>query len=437
MMHMHMTDIIIKKRNGEELTPGEITFFVEGYTSGDVPDYQAAAFLMACFFNELNDAETKALTEAMTHSGDVADLSAIHGIKGDKHSTGGVADTTTLVLAPLVAACGLKLAKMSGRGLGHTGGTLDKMESIPGVTTTLTMEDFIKQVNEIGVAVMGQTMTVCPADKKMYALRDVTGTVDSIPLIASSIMSKKLASGADVIVLDVKTGSGAFMKTLDEATRLAEVMVETGKRAGKRTVALVSDMNQPLGQAVGNGMEVMEAIEIVRGEREGDLKDVAMELASHLLVLGEIADSKKTAREMLDRAIKDGSGIKKMKELVQAQGGNPAAVDDFSLFEQPSEYGEYLAKSDGYIAGIATEMVGHTSVILGAGRAKKDDAIDFSVGIWVDKRLGDPVKKGEAVFKVYANDKNKLDEALAILDNAVTITDTPQGKPKLIYAVID
>ena len=436
-MQMHMTDIIIKKRNGEELTPEEITFFVDGYTRDDIPDYQAAAFLMACFFNELNDVETKALTEAMTHSGDVADLSAIHGVKGDKHSTGGVADTTTLVLAPLVAACGLKLAKMSGRGLGHTGGTLDKMESIPGVTTTLTMEAFIKQVNEIGVAVMGQTMTVCPADKKMYGLRDVTGTVDSIPLIASSIMSKKLASGADVIVLDVKTGSGAFMKTLDEATRLAEVMVETGKRAGKKTVALVSDMNQPLGQAVGNGMEVMEAIEIVRGERDGDLKDVALELASHLLVLGQVADTKDSAREMLEQAIKDGSGIKKMKELVKAQGGNPAAVDDFSLFEQPSEYGEYLAKTDGYIAGIDTEKVGHTSVILGAGRAKKEDTIDFSVGIWVDKRLGDKVSKGDPIFKVYANDKNKLAEALAILDSAVVIDEAPQKKPELIYTVIN
>ena len=436
-MQMHMTDIIIKKRNGEELTPEEITFFVDGYARDDIPDYQAAAFLMACFFNELNDVETKALTEAMTHSGDVADLSAIHGVKGDKHSTGGVADTTTLVLAPLVAACGLKLAKMSGRGLGHTGGTLDKMESIPGVTTTLTMEAFIKQVNEIGVAVMGQTMTVCPADKKMYGLRDVTGTVDSIPLIASSIMSKKLASGADVIVLDVKTGSGAFMKTLDEATRLAEVMVETGKRAGKKTVALVSDMNQPLGQAVGNGMEVMEAIEIVRGERDGDLKDVALELASHLLVLGQVADTKDSAREMLEQAIKDGSGIKKMKELVKAQGGNPAAVDDFSLFEQPSEYGEYLAKTDGYIAGIDTEKVGHTSVILGAGRAKKEDTIDFSVGIWVDKRLGDKVSKGDPIFKVYANDKNKLAEALAILDSAVVIDEAPQKKPELIYTVIN
>ena len=330
---MHMTDIIIKKRDGEILSKEEIRFFVKGYTDGNIPDYQAAAFLMACYFNELNDAETRVLTQAMTDSGDQADLSAIRGIKGDKHSTGGVADTTTLVLAPLTAACGLKLAKMSGRGLGHTGGTLDKMESIPGVKTNLSMDAFIKQVNDIGVSVMGQTMSICPADKKMYGLRDVTGTVNSIPLIAGSIMSKKLASGADVIVLDVKTGSGAFMKSLEEAKRLAEVMVDIGNRAGRETVALVTDMNQPLGQAVGNSIEVMEAVEILRGEREGDLKTVALELGSHLLVLGKIAKTKEEALMLLQKAIDDGSGIKKLKALVKAQGGNPDAIDDFSLFE--------------------------------------------------------------------------------------------------------
>jgi len=433
---MHMTDIIIKKRDGEILSKEEIRFFVKGYTDGDIPDYQAAAFLMACYFNELNDAETRVLTQAMTDSGDQVDLSAIRGIKGDKHSTGGVADTTTLVLAPLTAACGLKLAKMSGRGLGHTGGTLDKMESIPGVKTNLSMDAFIKQVNDIGVSVMGQTMSICPADKKMYGLRDVTGTVNSIPLIAGSIMSKKLASGADVIVLDVKTGSGAFMKSLEEAKRLAEVMVDIGNRAGRETVALVTDMNQPLGQAVGNSIEVMEAVEILRGEREGDLKTVALELGSHLLVLGKIAKTKEEALMLLQKAIDDGSGIKKLKALVKAQGGNPDAIDDFSLFEQAKIKQDYLAKQVGYITQIDAEKIGRASAALGAGRATKEDDIDFSVGIWVEKRLGDSINKGDVLFRLYANDEAKIDEAKDLLDSAVTIAPKYNKETELIYAVI-
>lgn len=434
---MKMTDIIMKKRDGETLTRQEIKFFVDGYSKDEIPDYQAAAFLMACYFNELSNAETKALTEAMTHSGDVVDLSPISGIKADKHSTGGVADTTTLVLAPLAAACGLKLAKMSGRGLGHTGGTLDKLESIPGVTTSLSMAAFIDQVNEIGVAVMGQTMRLCPADKKMYALRDVTATVDNIPLIASSIMSKKLAAGADVIVLDVKTGSGAFMKTLDDAKRLARTMVEIGKLAGKKTVAMVTDMNQPLGRAVGNAMEVMEAVEILRGEREGDLKDVALDLAGHLLTLGGAAENKTEALQMLQSAIDDGSAIKKFKELVRAQGGDERAVDDFSLFDQPKIQEDYLSKQDGVLTVIDTEKVGMASSVLGAGRAKKEDAIDYAVGLWVEKRLGEPVGKGETLFRIYANDKTKIAEARKLLDEAVTIEDAYTGGHQLVYDEID
>jgi len=434
---MKMTDIIMKKRDGEKLSPSEIKFFIEGYSNGEIEDYQAAAFLMACYFNELDAEETKELTEAMTYSGDIVDLSAIQGLKGDKHSTGGVADTTTLVLAPLVAACGLKLAKMSGRGLGHTGGTLDKMESIPGVTTSLSMVDFIDQVNEIGYAVMGQTMSLCPADKKMYALRDVTATVDSIPLIASSIMSKKLASGADIIVLDVKTGSGAFMKTLEDANKLAKAMVEIGKLAGRKTVALVTDMNQPLGQAVGNSIEVIEAVEILRGEREGDLKTVALELASQLLVLGEIAESREEAFGMLETAIKDGSGIEKLKQLVKAQGGNPKAIDDFSLFEEAKIVKKFECERGGYICGIDAENVGKASAVLGAGREKKDDEIDYSVGIWVEKRLGDKVEKGDVIFKIYANDEEKIAEAEKLLGEAIKVKDSCTKETELIYAIID
>jgi len=434
---MKMTDIIMKKRDGETLSQDEITYFVDGYSKGDIPDYQAAAFLMACYFNELSYEETKALTEAMTYSGDVVDLSPISGVKADKHSTGGVADTTTLVLAPLVAACGLKLAKMSGRGLGHTGGTLDKLESIPGVSTAISMQDFIAQVNDIGVAVMGQTLSLCPADKKMYALRDVTATVNNIPLIASSIMSKKLAAGADVIVLDVKTGSGAFMKTLDDAKRLAKTMVEIGKLAGKKTIAMVTDMNQPLGRAIGNAMEVQEAVEILRGEREGDLKDVALDLASHLLTLGGIAKDKPQALQQLQQAIDDGSGVAKLKELIAAQGGNADAVDDFSLFDQPKITQDYLSPSDGVLAKIDTEKMGMASSVLGAGRAKKEDDIDYAVGIWVEKRLGEPVKKGEVLFKIYANDESKIKDARALLDEAVTISQEYNGKHQLVYAEID
>ena len=434
---MKMTDIIMKKRDGETLTEEEIKYFVAGYSNDTIPDYQAAAFLMACYFNELSHEETKELTEAMTYSGDVVDLSPIAGIKADKHSTGGVADTTTLVLAPLVAACGLKLAKMSGRGLGHTGGTLDKLESIPGVTTSLTMTDFIDQVNDIGVAVMGQTMSLCPADKKMYALRDVTATVDNIPLIASSIMSKKLASGADVIVLDVKTGSGAFMKTLDDAKRLAETMVEIGKLAGKKTVAMVTDMNQPLGRAIGNAMEVMEAVEILRGEREGDLKDVALDLASHLLTLSGTVASKQEALAMLQKAIDDGSGIEKLKKLVSAQGGDARAIDDFSLFDQPKLAEDYVSPKEGVLAEIDAEKLGMASSVLGAGRAKKEDDIDYAVGIWVEKRLGETVKAGETLFKIYANDQSKIADARKLLDEAIKIEESYNGGHQLVYAEID
>jgi pyrimidine-nucleoside phosphorylase len=433
---MKMYDIIYKKREGETLSKEELEFFVSGYSDGNIPDYQASAFLMACFLHELNANETKDLTIAMTNSGDVVDLSSIKGIKVDKHSTGGVSDSTTLIVAPLIAACGLKLAKMSGRGLGHTGGTLDKLEAIPNFSTSLKMDEFISQVNDIGLSVMGQTMKLVPADKKMYALRDVTATVDSIPLIASSIMSKKLASGADIIVLDVKVGNGAFLKTIEDARKLARTMVDIGNMAGRKTVALVTDMNQPLGCTVGNAMEVMEAIEILKGERECDLKTVAFELAANLLVLGQKAKDRDQAFEVLQSAIDNGHGIEKLKELITAQHGDAGVVDDFDLFAKADFVDEYKATSDGYLSKINAETIGKASCTLGAGREKKEDNIDVSVGIVVHKRIGDKVSKGDTLFSIHSNDMVKTKAILPVLESAIEISGEKPEKAKLIYDIV-
>ena len=389
---MRMVDIIEKKRDGGKLTKEEIEFFVNGYVRGDIPDYQASALLMAIYFRHMDYDETLNLTLAMENSGDKLDLSGINGIKVDKHSTGGVGDKTSLVLAPMVAALGGKVAKMSGRGLGHTGGTIDKLESIPGFNTSLSEEAFVKQVNDIGIAITGQTGNLAPADKKIYALRDVTATVENISLIASSIMSKKLASGADAIVLDVKTGSGAFMKNEADAVSLAKEMVRIGKGAGRNVTALITDMDQPLGYAVGNALEVIEAINTLKGEGPEDL--------TKLLAARDDLD-KETVRKELERVISDGSALDKMAEFVKAQGGDPDAVYNTDKLKVSDTITEVCADSDGYIQSIQSELIGKSSMILGGGRAAKDDVIDLSVGVVLSKKIGDEVSKGDVIARIY------------------------------------
>ena len=431
---MRMYDIIYKKREGGSLTDEEIRFFIEGYVKGDIPDYQAAAFLMAAFLKGLDDQETAQLTKAMADSGELADLSGIQGIVADKHSTGGVADTTTLVCAPIAAACGVKMAKMSGRGLGHTGGTIDKLESIPGFDTALTMQQFISQVNAIGIAVMGQTITMCPADKKLYALRDVTATVENIALIASSIMSKKIASGAPVIVLDVKTGIGAFMKEYADSLALAQKMVSIGSLAGRRTSALITDMNQPLGRAVGNALEVMEAVEILHGLHEGDLKTLSLCLAAELIHAAGLAKDIATAFEAAGQAIKDGSALRKFKDMVLAQKGDARVLEEPDRLISAKLRYEYSSEQNGYIAAMDTYRIGVASGELGAGRETKDDVIDPSAGLWFHKRIGERVNKGDAICTLYANDAEKLKTALAQLQGCIKTGEKQCQKPKLVYA---
>ena len=396
---MRMYDIIHKKRNGGELSEEEIRFFIEGYTDESIPDYQAAALCMAVYFRGMTPKETSILTLAMAESGDQIDLGGIEGFTVDKHSTGGVGDKTSLIVVPIVASCGGKVAKMSGRGLGHTGGTVDKLESIPGFRTELNPDDFIKQVNGIGLCIVGQTGELAPADKKLYALRDVTATVESIPLIASSIMSKKLAAGSKGIVLDVKTGSGAFMKTVEESENLAKEMVAIGKSAGRSVTAVITNMDIPLGDSVGNSLEVIEAIKTLKGEGESDLTEVCLTLAAQMLsmVTGE---DEKTCYSMAKGAIDNGLAINKLREMISAQGGNANVVDDYSLFKQPKYTAEIFSECDGYIEHTDAEKIGIASVILGAGREKKGDPIDPSAGIVLKKKTGDYVKKGEplAVF---------------------------------------
>lgn len=433
---MRMYDLIMKKRNGGKLTEKEIEYMVKEFTLGGIPDYQMSAMMMAIWFVGMDREETLHLTMAMARSGETLDLSGIKGIKVDKHSTGGVGDKTSLALTPMVAACGIKVAKMSGRGLGHTGGTIDKLESFPGFTTALTKERFTENVNRIGIAIMGQTADLAPADKKLYALRDVTATVDNMSLIASSIMSKKLASGADAIVLDVKTGSGAFMKAEKDAFALAEEMVELGKNAGKATSAVVSDMDQPLGCAVGNALEVKEAIETLKGGGPEDFRTLCLALGSHMLVAGRAAADEKEAEQMLIRVLENGMALKKLEEFVEAQGGDAGAVADPSRLPKADIVEEILSPFEGYIEKIACDEVGSCSLLLGGGRETKDSPVDLSVGLVLKKKAGDYVKKGDALAVIHANSRSKLEAASERYRNALTVTDRPVERKPLIKGIV-
>lgn len=433
---MRMYDIIVKKRNGEALSDDEIAFFVKGYTDGSIPDYQASALLMAIYFQGMTEHETAVLTMEMAHSGDMLDLSAIKGMKADKHSTGGVGDKTSLVLTPLAASIGIPVAKMSGRGLGHTGGTIDKLESFPGFTTGISEEQFINNVNTIGIAIAGQTKNMAPADKKLYALRDVTGTVDSIPLIASSIMSKKLAAGADVIVLDVKTGSGAFMKTEEDSIKLAEEMVKIGNNVGRKTLAVISDMDEPLGYAVGNAIEVKEAIDTLNGHGPADLLELCLTIGSLMAIGTGKAGSTEEARKLLVEKLDDGSALKKFAEFVEAQGGDSAPVFNTDLLPQASIVREVTSPVDGYVSHIESDRVGISAMKLGGGRETKESAIDLSVGILINKKVGDSVKKGEKIATLYANDNAKLEAALSELEQSYSYSQTPVERPELIKTII-
>ena len=431
---MRMIDIIEKKRDGKSLTKEEIEFFVNGYTHEEVPDYQASSLAMAIFFHDMNDEERAALTMSMVNSGEKIDLSDINGIKVDKHSTGGVGDTTTLVLAPLVAAVGVPVAKMSGRGLGHTGGTIDKLESVKGFNVEISEKDFIKLVNDNQVAVIGQSGNLTPADKKLYALRDVTGTVNSIPLIASSIMSKKIAAGADAIVLDVKTGSGAFMKTLDDAEALAHAMVRIGNNVGRNTMAIISDMSQPLGNAVGNALELKEAIATLKGNGPKDLTELVLTLGSQMVVLAEQATSLDEARQMLIDAIKTGKALNKFKTFLSNQGGDDSIVDSPEKLPSAKYQVEFKAKKDGYITEIIANEIGVASMMLGAGRQTKEDVIDLGVGIVLNKKVGEHVEKGENILTIHTNTK-EIDDILYKLDNSITIESKGEA-PTLIHKII-
>lgn len=430
---MRMYDVILKKRQGIELTDSELQWLIHGYVAGDIPDYQMSAFLMAVIFKGMTPKELGAFTMAMAHSGDMVDLSAIKGIKVDKHSTGGVGDKTTLVIASLVAACGGVVAKMSGRGLGHTGGTIDKMESIPGLRTELSEEEFRNQVNNIGVAVIGQSSNIAPADKKIYALRDVTATVDSIPLIASSIMSKKLASGADAILLDVKVGSGAFMKTIDDARLLAQAMVDIGNANGRIVKAVITDMDRPLGQAIGNALEIAEVIQTLKGRGPQDLTHECLVMATHLLVMSEKGDYD-DCYSMVQTALQNGAGLAKLRELIVAQGGKGQVVDDTSLLGSARFTYDIRASKAGYIAHMNTEDCGIASVMLGAGRIVKDGPIDMTAGIVMHKKTGDAVVAGDVLATLYANDESLFEgaekayvQALTIGTEASTIGETILG----------
>lgn len=429
-----MVDIISKKRDGKALSTEEIQFFIDGYTNGEIPDYQASALAMAIFFQDMNDEERADLTMAMVGSGDTIDLSAIEGIKVDKHSTGGVGDTTTLVLAPLVAAVGVPVAKMSGRGLGHTGGTIDKLESIAGFHIELDKKDFINLVNRDKVAVIGQSGNLTPADKKMYALRDVTGTVNSIPLIASSIMSKKIAAGADAIVLDVKTGAGAFMKTDEDAENLAHAMVRIGNNVGRNTMAVISDMSQPLGEAIGNALEVKEAIDTLKGEGPEDLTELVLVLGSQMVVLAKQAETLEEAHAKLIEVIENGAALEKFKTFLANQGGDASIVDHPEKLPQAKFQIEVPAKTSGFVSKIIADEIGIAAMILGAGRATKEDGINLAVGLMLRKKVGDSVKEGESLVTIFAdqedveNVKAKIYENIEISDQAVA--------PTLIHKVI-
>ena len=432
---MRMVDIIEKKRNGLELTNGEIQFLINGFTNGSIPDYQMSAFSMAVFFQGMSKEERVYLTEAMVNSGDQIDLSGIEGIKVDKHSTGGVGDTTTLVLAPLVASVGVPIAKMSGRGLGHTGGTIDKLESVKGFHVEITNDEFIRLVNKNKIAVIGQSANLTPADKKLYALRDVTATVDSIPLIASSIMSKKIAAGADAIVLDVKTGSGAFMKNLDDAKELAQTMVDIGNGVGRKTKAIISDMSQPLGFAVGNALEVKEAIDTLRGQGPEDLHELCLTLGSHMVVLAEKAADLQQAREMLEESIRNGRALQSFKTFLAAQGGDASVVDEPTKLPTAKYTIEVPALKIGCVAEITAEMIGIAAMMLGAGRITKESVIDLAVGVILHKKVGDFVQQGDALVTIHSNREN-VQEVIEKIYAAYKLVEEKVAQPTLIYTEI-
>lgn len=433
---MLMTDIIVKKRDGFKLSADEIEFVVDGYTKGEIPDYQMSALLMAILIRGMDREETLELTMAMMHSGETLDLSGIKGVKADKHSTGGVGDKTSLILCPMVAAQGVKIAKMSGRGLGHTGGTIDKLESFPGFNTGISEETFMANVNDFGIAIAGQTADLDPADKKMYALRDVTGTVPSIPLIVSSIMSKKLAAGADVIVLDVKSGSGSFMKTEDDAMELAENLTAVGKMAGKKTVAVITDMDEPLGNAIGNALEVKEAIEVLRGEKKGELLELCLTLGACILTEAGIAENDDEARQMLIRGIEDGSALNKLAQLVEGQGGDKNAVYNTGLLPAAPVRYEAICKQTGYVKHISAADVGLVSMHLGGGRVTKESEIDLSVGLILNKKVGDRVEAGESLGTIHATSMEKAEQAAELLRGCYTIVPDPVEKPAFIKGIV-
>lgn len=433
---MRMYDLILKKRNGNELTTEEINYFVKEYTEGNIPDYQASAFLMAIYFQKMNRRETVDLTKAMVNSGDILDLSKIEGIKVDKHSTGGVGDTTTLVLGPMVAALGIPVAKMSGRGLGHTGGTIDKLETFQGFSVEMTEEEFINNVNNIKLAVGGQTADLAPADKKLYALRDVTATVDNISLIASSIMSKKIAAGADAIVLDVKVGEGAFMKTVENARELATEMVNIGKTVGRNTVAIISDMDQPLGFAIGNALEVKEAINTLKGNGPKDLLELCLTLGSNMIVLANRAKTIEEAKSMLLDTIEKGTAIEKLKEFIKSQGGDETLVDCEEKLPKAEYIIPVISEKEGYVNKIHAENIGIIAMELGAGRATKESVIDLAVGIILNKKRGDKVEKGDTIAYVHGNDKAKGEKAVKDIINNYVIEETCNEKVPLIHDIV-
>lgn len=433
---MNMVDIITKKRDGGELTPEEIRFFIDNYVKDRIPDYQASALLMAIYFRGLSRAETFALTEAMEFSGDVEDLSDLPGVKVDKHSTGGVGDKTTLVVAPVAAAAGVTVAKMSGRGLGFTGGTADKLEAIPGFRTRLEPAEFHRQLEELGLAVITQTGSITPADKKIYALRDVTGTVESPGLIASSIMSKKLAAGSDGIVLDVKCGSGALLKELAEAENLADLMIDIGRKAGRKMVAVISDMSQPLGRAVGNALEVEEAVQVLKGGGPEDLRQLCLELAGEMIRIGGRAESFEEGKETARQVLSDGRALEKFRQMVRRQGGDDRIVEEPERMGSSRYSRDVLAERDGFIAEMAAQEIGRASQHLGAGRLRKEDEIDFTAGIRMHVRIGDFVKEGDVLATLYGADSRRLEEAEIIMEAAIRISAEPTAPPKLIHKII-
>jgi pyrimidine-nucleoside phosphorylase len=433
---MRAVDIIQAKRDGRALTTAEIRFFVDGVTAGTLPDYQASSLLMAIFLRGMTTEETASLTDAMVHSGVRVDLSDISGVKVDKHSTGGVGDKTSLILAPLAAACGVPVPMMSGRGLGHTGGTLDKLESIPGFRVNLSLDEMKAALSKTGCAMIGQTAQIAPADKKLYALRDVTGTVESIPLISASIMSKKIAEGIDALVLDVKTGSGAFMKTGADSRLLAESLVAIGNASGVRTEAIITAMETPLGRAVGNALEVVECVEVLKGNGPQDLIDVSVELTARMLVLGRVADDLPAARQQVQRAIASGAGLDRFRQIIEMQSGDPKVVDDYGRLPHVSDRWNVVASRDGFVTALNAELVGRASVVLGAGRDRVEDPVDPAVGVMLIARPGDSVRAGDPVLELHFRDSARLEAAKRLASQAITIGDETPAKGRLIVGEV-